>query len=150
MPVTISRARRAGEDGFTLIEILVVCLIVGLLAAIALPTFIGQQDKAWDTASKSDARDLVSHVEGCYAETADYRRCDSTAADELGSGMGVRWGAGPASVAVDSGATTHTYAVTAHSRSGNSFTIARTSDGDLERTCSDAGSATAGCRGGAW
>jgi prepilin-type N-terminal cleavage/methylation domain-containing protein len=36
------------EDGFTLVEVLVVCLIVSLLAAIALSTFLGQQHKAQD------------------------------------------------------------------------------------------------------
>src|SRR5436305_208972 len=57
------------EDGFTLIEMLVVCLIIAALAAIALPVFLSQQAKAQDADAKSNARNLVSHIEACQAST---------------------------------------------------------------------------------
>src|SRR3954468_14089350 len=101
------------DEGFTLIELLVVILIVGILAAIALPTFLGQQKKAQDTAAKTDARNLVTHVESCYADTQDYSLCQ-TAAQLPNTGLSI--GSGVGQVAVTAASNAGTYTITAYSK----------------------------------
>jgi len=73
------RARVQDEKGFTLIELLVVILIIGILAAIALPAFLNQREKAQDSQAKTAARTAQTAMETYYTDTQDY----STATDVI-------------------------------------------------------------------
>ena len=98
MSAGIRTPAKGAEDGFTLVELLVVMLIVGLLAAVAIPAFFNQTAKAKDTSAKSDVRHLVEAVEACRVEAAGYSSCDSAA--ELDGVEGLAFGTGEGNVGV--------------------------------------------------
>lgn len=145
------RNRINEEKGFTLIELLVVILIIGILAAIALPVFLGQQEKGQDSSAKADVRNAYSQLEACYADTQNYKTCTDTPATYLPSSKtGFSFSASD-SVAGDNSikvvaAAQNTFTLEKKSASGGLFQISKSATGP-SRACSGG---TAGCSASKW
>ena len=84
MLARIRKAQEEREGGFTLIELLVVVIIIGILAAIAIPVFLNQRQKGYDAAAKSDLKNMAIAEETYLTDNGAYT---STLTDLTGDGF---------------------------------------------------------------
>ncbi len=120
----IRKAIDERDEGFTLIELLVVIIIIGILAAIAIPVFLNQRKKGWDSQAKSDLRNAAT-AEETYLGDSSPSVYTSTTADLTTNGFkqtsGVKFG-----VKADGA---NGYCAVAKSQSGKYFVYDSTAGG---------------------
>ncbi len=141
------RVRAQSESGFTLVELLVVMLILGLLAAIAIPAFFNQRTKAQDSEAKSTVKTAQTAIEtyatdnnGSYvgATRANLKTIEPTLSSASSGANAIT----TLTVAASS------YTLTVTSESTNTFSIVRASDGSLTYPCSPSGNGGCPSSGG--
>lgn len=137
----IDREALAGEGGFSLIELLVVVIIVGMLAAIAIPNFLLEQSKAHDAHAKTAARSAQLALEDYSADHGSYS----------GATPGDLAAIEPQLVDAQLTLTTPTgnsYRLESAAPQSATFVVRRETDGSTERTCFPIGQG--GCKDGHW
>ena len=71
------------DEGFTLVELMVVVLVIAILIAIAIPTFLGARQRAQDRAAQSDLRNALTAAKVFYVDNEDYDAVDDGTTDDL-------------------------------------------------------------------
>src|SRR6478672_148602 len=97
MLARIRKAMDENESGFTLIELLVVMIIIGILAAIAIPVFLNQRKNAVDASYKSDLRTVANEMESYFTDNEVY---PTTGPSNTAAGLAVTGVGGPSGVRV--------------------------------------------------
>lgn len=151
--MNFSRPRVFADDGgFTLLELLVVILIIGVLSAIAVPSFLNQQQKAQDACAKEMARGMQTAMEIYYIDENRYTGADPAELNERDSSVSTGGGncsSAPAALLATGNQPSGTacsgnapgansFCVMAPSKTNN-FQIYRTNSGVITRTCTAPG-----------
>ncbi|MGH2979381.1 MAG: type IV pilin protein [Solirubrobacterales bacterium] len=140
------RERAQDEKGFTLIELLVVILIIGILAAIAIPSFLNQRSKGNDAEAKSVAVTAAEAFETCATDNNGSYASPNCAETAL---VSIEPTLNDAAARLTVSSTANSYVVTVFSdRDGAnqaSFVLTRNSDGTTDRTCGTGTADKGGC-----
>lgn len=151
------RAGRAAlarnEGGFTLIEILAVMIIIGILAAIAIPAFFNQRNKANDSSAKEMAHTSEVAIEALGSDNdGSYSTASPANLNLVDASIPTSAGSPPKPYVSAASGTAKTWTFTITSATGNTFTVAKSSSGAVSFTCSvPAGNDRGGCpSGGSW
>jgi type IV pilus assembly protein PilA len=134
--------RRDAEEGFTLIELMVVVLIIAILIAIAVPTFLGARSRAQDVSAKSDLRNALTTEKTSYTDNQQYT---ATAATLAAIEPALKWGTA-LTVTVGSavtGVTGDVVCMSEASKSGTVFSLTDIADGPTAGTYYNKGAACA-------
>jgi type IV pilus assembly protein PilA len=138
------RQRTGDEGGFTLIELLVVILIIGILAAIAIPAFLSQKSKAYDSSAKTLAQTAQTAME-TYATENNGEYTGGTAAKLKVIEPSINTSKTNEAKLEETTVTSNEYTVTAvAANTGDKYSIKRNAAGELSHTCS---STKEGCPG---
>ena len=141
------RRRTESEKGFTLIELLVVILIIGILAAIAIPAFLNQRNKAYDSAAKSNLRTAAT-AEETYAtdNNSSYTNVDTSKSSDALVSIEPSLANKPFVTGTANTTVGYTLTATSAGNGGDVFTYGAT-NGTVTRTCHGTGG---GCVNGSW
>jgi type IV pilus assembly protein PilA len=134
--LTKLRERAQDEKGFTLIELLVVILIIGILAAIALPAFLNQREKAQDSEAKSAVRTAQTAIETFYTDKQTYTGANVTTLEGIEPAL--KNANGRLTVAPDGTGTGYSLTVESKGNSKVKYTIKNVA-GDVTRECDKPG-----------